>query len=58
MVFHVAVEIEAQPSIMKEHGGMFVGNISAAGMAKSSLDAGWVQLKGQRRNKCDHASWL
>ncbi|MFT4727112.1 MAG: putative transposase [Granulosicoccus sp.] len=46
--------------IVKHYGAVFVGNISAAGMAespfaKSSLDAGSVQLKDQLRYKCDHA---
>ena len=46
---------------MKENGAIFVGNVNAAGlaktnMAKSVLDAGWSSFRTMLQHKCDHAA--
>ncbi len=50
--------------LVKEHGAIFIGNVNAAGlakthMAKSVLDAGWSMFRTQLQYKGDSAgSWV
>ena len=50
--------------LVKEHGAIFIGNVNAAGlaktnMAKSVLDAGWTMFRTQLQYKGDSAgSWV
>lgn len=49
--------------LVKENGAIFVGNVNAAGlaktkMAKSVLDAGWTTFRTMLQYKCDHAGVL
>jgi IS605 OrfB family transposase len=49
--------------LVREHGAIFVGNVSASRMAKTTmaksvLDAGWTTFRTMLKYKCDHAGVL